>query len=187
MDLQLVSRFVWSIDEYEGYYGEEADQICVDRLTGQEVVRYDLGDPANYAASHGGWSKDEYLLNKGLIPDEEIDISQSVVEVSPAEVKWHAERKAGQAQREKEEAEAIDLLDFLPDLPTDAASGFCENDGRKGKTWQDWEEDIARPALEAAGFTSVSFYMMEEDSFGPLMRGVRVEDVDGNVRRLFYG
>jgi hypothetical protein len=35
----LVRRFEWRIDD--------EDEFCVDRLTGREVVRYDLGDPAN--------------------------------------------------------------------------------------------------------------------------------------------
>lgn len=185
----LIPRFVWSIHEYgcgrDGDY-TDADQICTDRLTGQVVVRYDLGDPANYAESHGGWSKDEYLSRKGFVPDEEIEISRSAVPVPEWEAANHAQRKARKAERDREEAEAVDLLEAFPDLPTGAGTGYCSSDDTC-KDWSDWEVEIAAPALEAAGFASVSFYSIEADSFGPLIRGVRVEDADGKSRRFIYG
>jgi hypothetical protein len=185
----LIHRFVWSIQECnfgDDDFGGDADQICTDRLTDQVVVRYDLGDPANYAASHGGWSKDEYLSRKGFVPDEEIEISRAVIPVSEWEVENHAQRKTRKAERDREEAEAVDLLEAFPDLPIGAGTGYCSSDDG-GKDWMDWENEVATPALEAAGYVSVSIYSIEADSFGPLIRGVLVFDADGNSRRFTYG
>lgn len=170
-----IARFFWKLDT--GFDDEICDEVCVDRLTGHEVVRYDAGDPANHHPAYGGWSKKEYLLRAGCDPDAEIDISQSKVTVSPKEAENHAFRKAAIAQREKEEEEALDLLDFLGD----EAEAFDFDD------YQDGECDILAPALEKRGFTNVSFYMIEQDSFGPLIRGCRAIDPTGKSVRFFYG
>lgn len=64
-------RFVWHTHNY--YDGiERSDAVCVDQATGKEVVRYDLGDPANWHSEYGGWSHDEYLERKGFDPNERI-------------------------------------------------------------------------------------------------------------------
>lgn len=169
-----IPRFVWS-QEGDGEY--VCDAICTDRLTGKVVVRYDMGDPANHDPAYGGWSKREYLEHKKLDPDEEIELAAAVVAVPAGEVSRHAAAKRRREQREKEEAEARDLMEFLGD----AAETF---DFAK---WQDHEDSILRPALEARGFKDVGFYMTEEDSFGPLGRGVRAIDPAGNHVRFFYG
>ncbi|RVM91493.1 hypothetical protein [Sinorhizobium meliloti] len=171
----MIARFAWKLDT--GFDDEICDEVCVDRLTGQEVVRYDAGDPANHNPAYGGWSKREYLARAGCDPDAEIDISQSKVTVSLKEAENHAFRKAAIAQREQEEAEAADLLDFLGD----DASAFDFDDYRDG------ECDILAPALEKRGFTNVGFYMIEQDSFGPLVRGCRAVDPTGKSVRFFYG
>jgi hypothetical protein len=168
---QMIPRFVWSIDE------ANEEEVCTDRLRGSEVVRYDMGDPANYAKSHGGWSKREWLEHKGLDPDAEIPLADSKVRVPDGEAERHADAKARRAQREKEEAEARDLLSFLGD----DADDFDFDEYAEG------EAKILRPALEKRGFKNVGFYMVEQDSFGPLIRGCRAIDPNGNTVRFFYG
>lgn len=69
---RMVARFFWTT-EPNGYTdGEGLDQICIDRLTGDVVVRYDLGDPANYHPEYGGWSHSEYLERKKFDPRERV-------------------------------------------------------------------------------------------------------------------
>lgn len=188
---QLVSRFHWKIEEYNTAYDDdigEADQVCIDRLTGLEVVRYDLGDPANYAPSHGGWSKREYLERKGFDPDEEIAVKDSVVPVSAYEVSSHMAGRQREQEREEEYARGGDLHLHFPDLECEG-NGYCNNDPREGngKTYLHWESDVATAAMQAAGYTDVLFYDIERDSFGPLIRGVRATGPDGKVVRFSYG
>lgn len=59
----------------------------------------------------------------------------------------------------------MDLHDAFPDLPTEG-NHYC------GREYWKWESDVAKPAIEAAGFTDIHFFSVEEDSFGPLIRGV---------------
>lgn len=170
-----IARFAWKLDT--GWDDEICDEGCIDRLTGQEVVRYDAGDPANHNPAYGGWSKNEYLIRKGCDPEAAIDISQSKVPVSPREPEDYALRQARKLEREQEEAEAEDLLEFLGD---DAeAFDFDE--------WQEGEVEMLAPALEMRGFATVTFYMIEQDSFGPLVRGCRAVDPTGKTVRFYYG
>lgn len=188
-EARLVRRYDWDQEcVHRGYDYDDYDQICIDRLTGKVVVRYDLGDPANYSPAYGGWSKSEWLERKGLDPDEEIEIEKAVVPVPEWEIEHLRRRKEWKAQREKEEAEARDLHAVFPDLNCSGATGYCNSDRRgNGKDYTDWEEDIARPAIEAAGYRDVVFYDIERDSFGPLIRGVRAIDANGEAKRFFYG
>lgn len=73
-DDRMVSRFFWTT-EPNGYTdGEGLDQICIDRMSGHVVVRYDLGDPANYDPNYGGRSRAEYLERKKFEPQERVRI-----------------------------------------------------------------------------------------------------------------
>lgn len=72
---KTVSRFQWLIDD-NAYGDRDYDQVCIDRRTGQIVVRYDLGDPANYDPNYGGWSRSEYLERKGFDPTERMPESE---------------------------------------------------------------------------------------------------------------
>ena len=49
-----------------------------------------------------------------------------------------------------------------------------------------WEEEVARPALEAAGWKVGPFYTSEGDSFGPLIRSV-VCRRGAEEQGFFYG
>jgi hypothetical protein len=71
----------------------------------------------------------------------------------------------------------LDLMELLGD----AAEGF------NFSHWQDGEHDILAPALEARGFINVRFYMIEQDSFGPLTRGCVATCHCGKTVRFFYG
>jgi hypothetical protein len=51
----------------------------------------------------------------------------------------------------------------------------------------DRERTILKPALERRGFTEISFYMIEQDSFGPLIRGAVALNPDRQTVRFFYG
>jgi len=175
-----IARYAWSQDVDDRFDDgpEWADEICVDRLTGEVIVRYDLGDPANYNPAYGGWSKDEYLENQKRDPRAEIDIAESKVAVPLGEVEAYAARKARREQRQIEEAMATDLFSLLSD---------AETDGFEFEDYYDGEVTILAPALEARGYSDVGFYMVEEDSFGPLIRGVRATDAAGKTVRFFYG
>jgi hypothetical protein len=48
---------------------------CVDLLTGKEVCRYDLGDPADYDPNYGGHTEREMLEMKGFDPDERLPLT----------------------------------------------------------------------------------------------------------------
>lgn len=104
---RVVARYTWDVDH--------EDQICIDRATGKEVVRYDLGDPANYAPSYGGWSKREWLERKGLDPDATVEVASAAIPISRWEVEHYRRQTARKAEVERLEAEARDLLDFIGD------------------------------------------------------------------------
>ena len=166
---RVVARYQWDQDD--------DDAFCIDRATGKVVVRYDLGDPANYAPSYGGWSKREWLERKGLDPDATVDVASAVTPIPEWEVEFYRRQTARKAEVERLEAEARDLLDFIGD----EAKAFDFGEYREG------EADILRPALERRGFTSVRFYMGEEDSFGPLSRMCAAKDPSGAEVRFYYG
>lgn len=155
------------------------DAIYTDRLTGREVMRYDAADPANTQASYGAITDEEAMASRGLDINEEIDAEKSVLPVLPHEVAAHASSKWFKAQRDQEIARSRDLFDFLG--PT-VFMPFAFSEYRKG------EKEILRPALECRGFDHVSFYMIEEDSFGPLIRGCRAFNTkEDKWQRFSYG
>jgi hypothetical protein len=55
------------------------DQVCTDRLTGKEVFRYDLGDPANNNSEYGGISDWERFERRKLNRPERVSIDDCVV------------------------------------------------------------------------------------------------------------
>lgn len=63
--------------------------------------------------------------------------------------------------------------------------GMVDMDGYCASDYWRWEDRVARPALEALGYTQVCFSMGECDSFGPLSRIVTATK-DGVVRRMVY-
>lgn len=67
-----------------------------------------------------------------------------------------------------------DLAHFL------SFTGFSYADHYRG------EATILNPQLEALGFTSIRFYNIEADSFGPLVRGCSCIDSTGKPRRFSY-
>lgn len=170
----LVRRYERRTDEPDEY---TYDILYVDRLTGKVVMRYDGADPANTSAAYGASSDEDCFKAKGLDFHEEVEVGRCVVPVPPGEVERHQRAKAAREQREREEEEAQDLLSFLGD----AASKFSF------ERWSEGEHDILSPALEARGYTQVRFYMLEEDSFGPLMRGCVALDPSGKRVRFYYG
>lgn len=168
--IDVVARFVWDQDD--------EDEFCIDRATGKTVIRYDLGDPANYSPTYGGWSKDEWLENKGLDPRATVEVAKAAVRIPPGEAARFRSSEERRLQREKEETEARDLMSFLGD---DEVKDFDFGDYRKGET------EILEPALTKRGFTNIGFYMGEMDSFGPLSRGCVALDQTGKRVRFFYG
>jgi hypothetical protein len=56
-----------------------------------------------------------------------------------------------------------------------------------GRQYWRWEEQIAQPALEALGYKVVSWYTVDGDACGPLVRGVIVMTEEGEERLLTYG
>lgn len=52
--------------------------------------------------------------------------------------------------------------------------------------YQQWEQEVAKPRLEAMGYTVSDFYMGEYDSFGPLSRCVKVTK-EGKTVEYVYG
>ncbi len=169
-----VRRYVSRTDEPDEY---TYDIVWIDRTTGLCVFRYDGADPANTSAAYGAPSDEERFSRRGLDIDEEVAVSNCVVPINPGEAERHAAWKARKAELEGEEAKAPDLLAFLGD----AAATFDFGDYYNG------ERRILRPALEARGFKNISFYMVEQDSFGPLIRGVVANDSYGKRVRFFYG
>jgi hypothetical protein len=153
------------------------DIYYVDRLTGKEVLHYDGADPANTNPAYGGISDEEMFSRRGLDYNAEIDITKSVVPIGPGEAERHVLFKKNKLQREQEEADAKDLMELLGD----AASNFDFAEYVYG------EKNILEPLLEAKGYTHVTFYMIEQDSFGPLIRGCAAIAPDGKRVRFFYG
>lgn len=48
------------------------------------------------------------------------------------------------------------------------------------------EQVILKPRMEAKGYSSIVFAMLEEDEFGPLIRVVQCVDAEGNDRTFTY-
>lgn len=171
---KLVRRYVQTHDAPDQY---TYDIIWTDRLTGKVVMRYDGADPANTNPSYGAVPDETCFARKGLDINAEIELEQAVIPVPAREVERHAAAKRRKAEREQEENEALDLLNFVG---KEAASFSFEH-------YSEGEREILRPALEKRGFTGVSFYMVEADSFGPLIRGCVATCHCGKRVRFFYG
>lgn len=170
----LIRRFVKTYDEPDEY---TCDAIWTDRITGKVVMSYDAADPANTNPAYGARPDSDCFARKGLDINEEIEIGRSVVEVSASEAEFHASMKERKAAAEKEEAEALDLLQFLG----------AEAEAFAFEEYYDGERNLLRPALEKRGYTSIAFYMVEQDSFGPLIRGCTANCHCGKRVRFFYG
>jgi len=164
---QRIRRFARIIETPDEY---TYDVIYIDRTTGQRVTSYDGAEPTSMTDR-------EMLQRLGYDIDEEIDITTSVVKVDPEESKQLIAEKDAQKKKEDEEVESRDLLNFLGD----------EVDTFDFSRWREGELTILKPALEKRGFTSVSFYMIEKDSFGPLIRGVTAINPEGQRMRFYYG
>lgn len=55
------------------------------------------------------------------------------------------------------------------------------------RTYWNWEQQVAKPVLEALGYTDIVFVQGESDSFGPLSRGVLMTDPNGRKVETYYG
>lgn len=77
-------------------------------------------------------------------------------------------------------AESLELLDII-------GHNLAESDNYCSPRYWIWETLVAIPALNNLGYEIVgSFYTLEGDSCGPLVRGIRVSK-DGSQRLLTYG
>ncbi len=153
------------------------DIIWTDRLTGRTVLSYDGADPANFNPAYGAKTDAEVFADRGLDIYEEIEATKSITPVSSYEIASCAAQKSARLAREAEEADARDLLTFLGAEAAHFDFGSYHHD----------ENAILRPALERRGYTGVSFYMDEQDSFGPLIRGCVATDSSGKRVRFYYG
>lgn len=153
------------------------DIVWKDRLTGNVVLQYDGADPANTNPHYGARPDSESFERKGLNIDDEIEFAKSVIPVPACEAERHADRKRRKIELEQEENEALDLMSFLG----------ADADKFSFEEYYEGERGILGPALEKRGYTRVSFYMIEQDSFGPLIRGVRATCHCGKRVRFFYG
>lgn len=172
---EMIPRYKRTVDEPDEY---TYDIIWIDRLTGRSVLSYDGADPANTSAAYGATPDHEIFERKGLAIDEEIPLSKAVVPVDPGEARWWRETKRARRERELEERNAKDLARMLPRKVWNRFNW---------DRWREGEEKILKPALESRGYRQISFYMLEEDSFGPLIRGARAQDKNGKRVRFFYG
>jgi len=169
----MIQRYVRSTFEDDRTY----DIVWTDRLTGKVVLRYDGADPANTNPAYGAKTDAEYLASRGHNTNAEIELGKSVIPVPAGEAERHADRKRRLAEVAQEEDESLDLMSFLG---TDADKFSFED-------YYEGERGILGPALEKRGYTRISFYMIEQDSFGPLIRGVRATCHCGKRVRFFYG
>ncbi len=54
------------------------DQVWVDQLTGKEIIRYDLADPANTNSYYGAISDEEMFRRRDLDPYEVIPAADAI-------------------------------------------------------------------------------------------------------------
>ena len=80
----------------------------------------------------------------------------------------------------------VDLFRVIDDKLADDPR-YCSSGASGGGSYWDWEAEIAKPALEALGYTEVTFNDGERDSFGPLTRIVGVTHKSGRRHYLIYG
>ena len=83
----------------------------------------------------------------------------------------------------------VDLFSLFPDLPTGKGTGFgvSYRDSGGGKTYYDWEDEIATPALKKLDYTVGIWKNAERDSFGPLSREITVTTKTGQRLKVWYG
>jgi hypothetical protein len=85
-----------------------------------------------------------------------------------------------------------DLLDVIGWDKATHENGYCNQPTAykqyaiSSQYFWDWEAKIAKPALEALGYSRVMFGDGERDSFGPLTRLVWAEK-DGKRVKFIYG
>jgi hypothetical protein len=172
----------WDFDDEEGEIEvpTDIDVVWIDRLTDAEVLRYDGADPANRPPL--GPSDADTLARKGLDINEEIAISLCKTPPTAADVAAYGWRQAQKVEKEQEIERGEELLgelDLFSYLEIAAESMTFGRD-----SFRDDEEKILRPAFERKGFTRVAFFMGEQDSFGPLTRGIRAWK--GDKSYVFY-
>lgn len=73
-------------------------------------------------------------------------------------------------------------LNLFDVIETDDYTDYCG----EGYRFQLWEQNVAKPLLEAKGYRVIRVYSTEYDSFGPLGRAFVVEK-DGEVVEVYYG
>lgn len=80
-----------------------------------------------------------------------------------------------------------DLLDVIGHDKAKLELGYCNSNYRSnGPYYGDWEENVAKPALVALGYSAVRFSDGERDSFGPLSRIVWAVK-DRVTHKFMYG
>lgn len=73
------------------------------------------------------------------------------------------------------ETEYQNLMDVI------SFDGFSFGDYYNG------ERNILQPRLEELGYTEVSWFMGERDSFGPLSRICHATNMQGETKKFMYG
>lgn len=161
----VIGRFYRKVDS--GPDDDDCDYVWIDRLTNREVLRYDAADPANRPPL--GPSDEDCLYRKGLDIKEEIPISRCAIAPTEHEILSYRWKLSAALERKQEEERAVELLgelDLWSYLEVAAEAFSFEN-------YAEDEKNILLPAFERKGFTRVAFFMGEQDSFGPLSRGIR--------------
>jgi hypothetical protein len=182
-DPKMINRYVKRNSVRHEDDQDDIDIFWVDRVTGREMVRWDGGDPANGPA-RGGYSDRDWLINAGGDPDEEVPIDRCKDPVTSGDVWAWQMQKSLQAERKEEYRRGEELLaDYDNSIFTYLGLDAVEFSFR---SYAEDEKRIIKPAMEAKGFTMVAFFMGEQDSFGPLSRGIRaVREEKGYV--FYYG
>lgn len=181
----VINRFYRHTDTGEDDL--DCDYVWIDRTTDAEVLRYDAADPANRPPL--GPSDEECLAQRGFDINEEIAISRCKTKPSEAHIAAHVWRQARQVEKDDEQARGEELLgelDLFTYLEIDSSALTFNSDPSKGKTYREDEEEIIKPAMERKGFSRIAFFTGEQDSFGPLSRGIRAwKDDKGYI--FYYG
>lgn len=175
---EMVTRYYRTVDADNDIY----DIVFMDRLTGKEVMRYDGVDPANRPPL--GPSDEECFIRKGLDREEEIRAEQSLLPVSQIDVQLLASRKQRLSREAAENARGLAFVEALPEKSLLHYLGITEFDP---DAYREFERNVLVPALSLKGFHDIGFYMIEEDSFGPLVRGIVCTYItDRQVYRFSY-
>lgn len=83
--IQTIPRYVWRNKPEPGYDWDSSriNAECWDRLTGKCLLRYDLGDPANWDSNYGGWSNSEWIESRKADPKERIEPQYDMLKAWP--------------------------------------------------------------------------------------------------------